>query len=141
MKPFFVDTSSWCAVYDRSDDYHHKAYSFWQKASKVLGALYTSDYIIDETLTLLKIRMGHKAAVEFGQLILASEVVKVVPVTPTRWQKAWELFVKYEDKDFSFTDCASFVIMQELGLKEAFAFDHHFEQMGFLLLPPSAVKP
>jgi hypothetical protein len=135
MKPFFVDTSGWCAVYDRSDDNHGKALAFWQKMAPSTGTLYTSDYVLDEALTLLRVRTGHTVAVEFGRLILASEVVKIIHVSASRWQKAWELFIKYGDKDFSFTDCTSFIIMQELNLKEVLAFDHHFRQMGFILLP------
>ena len=135
MKPFFVDTSGWCAVYDRSDDNHGKALAFWQKMAPSTGTLYTSDYVLDEALTLLRVRTGHTVAVEFGRLILASEVVKIIPVSASMWQKAWELFIKYGDKDFSFTDCTSFIIMQELNLKEVLAFDHHFRQMGFILLP------
>ncbi|MEW8958782.1 MAG: PIN domain-containing protein [Moorella sp. (in: firmicutes)] len=135
MKPFFVDTSGWCAVYDRSDDNHGKALSFWQKIASTAGTLYTSDYVMDETLTLLRVRTGHTSAVEFGRLILASKVVKIVPVSASRWKKAWELFIKFGDKDFSFTDCTSFIIMQELHLREVLGFDHHFRQMGFILLP------
>ena len=48
---------------------------------------------------------------------------------------AWELFVRHDDKDFLFTDCTSFVIMRELGLTDAFAFNEHFAQMGFRVWP------
>jgi len=135
MQPFFVDTSGWCAIYVRSDYYHSQAVAFWQKIASTTGTLYTSDYIMDETLTLLRMRVGHSAAVDFGRLVLSSNVVKIITVSTARWQRAWELFQKYEDKDFSFTDCTSFVIMQELNLRDALAFDHHFRQMGFTLLP------
>ena len=135
MKPFFIDTSGWCAVYDKSDKYHAAAFSFWQSAAAKLGVLYTSDYIMDETLTLLNIRINHAAAVEFGRTILSSKVVKVIPVTKPRWEEAWKLFVKYRDKDFSFTDCTSFVVMRELNLKEVLTFDKHFPQMGFINVP------
>lgn len=96
---------------------------------------YTTDYILDETLTLLRTRVDHKAAVEFGRIILSSRVVKVLPIIGERWRKAWRLFVKYEDKNFSFTDCTSFVVMKELRLPAALAFDHHFSQMGFITVP------
>ena len=46
-----------------------------------------------------------------------------------------DIFERYDDKDFSFTDCVSFVVMQENGIKEAFAFDEHFNQMGFIRNP------
>lgn len=42
---------------------------------------------------------------------------------------------RYEDREFSLTDCSSFVIMRREKLRQAFGFDHNFEQMGFLLWP------
>ena len=135
MRPFFIDTSGWCALYDRSDGQHHLASPFWAQTASRLGALYTSDYILDETLTLINIRISHAAAAAFGRAVLASKVIRVVPVTGSRWENAWEIFIKYNDKEFSFTDCTSFTIMQELNLKEAFTFDRHFPQMGFTSIP------
>ncbi|NSW90935.1 MAG: PIN domain-containing protein [Firmicutes bacterium] len=79
--------------------------------------------------------INHTSAVEFGRIILASKVIKIVPVTAERWENSWNLFVKYSDKNFLFTDCTSFIIMKELGLKEAFTFDRHFQQMGFSCVP------
>lgn len=135
MKPLFVDTSGWCAVYNRADTNHPRALSYWREIAGTAGLVYTTDYILDETLTLLRSRVGHEPAVTFGRTVLASEVVKVLPITPERWQRAWELFVRYSDKDFSFTDCTSFAVMNELKLPAALAFDHHFRQMGFITLP------
>lgn len=135
MKPFFIDTSGWCAVYDKSDDHHQTAFSFWNKAAARIGTVYTSDYIIDETLTLLNVRISHAAAVEFGRIILGSKVIKIIPVTTPRWEEAWKLFAKCSEKDFSFTDCTSFILMNELNLKEALTFDKHFQQMGFINIP------
>ncbi len=135
MKPFFIDTSGWCALYDKSDDNHNMALTFWSKTAVKTGTLYTSDYVMNETLTLFNVRINHTAAVEFGRIILASEVIKIIPVTSSRWENAWELFAKYNDKDFSFTDCTSFTIMNELDLKEVFTFDKHFQQIEFTNLP------
>lgn len=135
MKPLLIDTSGWCAVYNRSDINHHRACACWKQIAQTLGLFYTTDYILDETLTLLRTRVDHKAAVEFGRIILSSRVVKVLPIIGERWRKAWRLFVKYEDKNFSFTDCTSFVVMKELRLPAALAFDHHFPQMGFITVP------
>ncbi len=49
--------------------------------------------------------------------------------------KALAIFEKYDDKDFSFTDCVSFVVMRVMGIQEAFAFDEHFNQMRFIRKP------
>jgi predicted nucleic acid-binding protein len=52
-----------------------------------------------------------------------------------RAEKARGVFFRYRDKDYSFTDCTSFVVMQELKLKRALTTDHHFRQMGFEVVP------
>lgn len=134
-RPIFVDTSAWCALFDRADRQHARAKQYWESMAGRLGLVYTSDFVLDETLTLLRMRLGHAAAVQFGKLAQASKVVQVIPVSASRWEHAWSIFVRFEDKDFSFTDCTSFAIMQELSLREAMAFDHHFIQMGFTLVP------
>jgi len=131
----FADTGAWCALYDRSDVHHARASAFLQELKREKAQLITSDYVLDESLTLLRFRAGHKEAVDLGQWVLQSPLVKRINVDEKIWQSAWEMFVKYDDKAFSFTDCTSFAIMWQLGLPNAFAFDHNFEQAGLVLLP------
>ncbi len=100
--------------------------------------LTTSDYVFDETITLVRARGGHGAARALGDSLLKSQVVDLAEVTSQVRDQAWDLFVRHDDKDFSFTDCTSFVIMETLGLTDAFAFDEHFAQMGFRLWPRQA---
>jgi predicted nucleic acid-binding protein len=52
-----------------------------------------------------------------------------------RFEKARQVFFRYRDKDFSFTDCTSFVVMRERSLTHALTTDRHFRQMGFHMLP------
>jgi len=134
MRPF-ADTGAWCALYDRTDVHHASASAFLQKLKRQKVQLIISDYVLDESLTLLRFRAGHKEAVEFGRWVLQSPLVKVINVDEKIWQAAWEIFVRYDDKGFSFTDCTSFAIMRHLGLINALAFDHNFEQAGFVVLP------
>ncbi|KKM11373.1 hypothetical protein SY88_09065 [Clostridiales bacterium PH28_bin88] len=134
-RPLFVDTSGWCALYDCGDFRHPEAVELWHALAKTTGLLYTTDYVVDETITLLRVRVGHSPAVEFGKIVQSSKVIRIIPISAERWQRAWDLFVRYKDKEFSFTDCTSFAVMSELKLLEALAFDHHFTQMGFTTVP------
>ena len=131
----FADTGAWCALYDRSDIHHARASAFLQELKSQKTQLITSDYVLDESLTLLRFRAGHKEAVDLGKWVLQSPLVKLINVDEKIWQAAWDVFVRYDDKEFSFTDCTSFAIMRQLGLLNAFAFDHNFEQAGFVMLP------
>lgn len=60
--------------------------------------------------------------------------VEFIPSTRETNSAAWELFVRHRDKEWSLTDCVSFVIMRQRGLVNAFAHDIHFEQAGFVPL-------
>ena len=126
----FVDTSAWLALNDRNDQYHKKAVVKSTKIKKERIGLITSEYIVDESITLIRYRISHKASVIFGDSLFNSNIAKIADVTKNDLQRAWEMFRKFEDKELSFTDCTSFVLMKSLRLQEAFTFDSHFKQVG-----------
>lgn len=95
----------------------------------------TTDYVIDETLTLLRTRLGLDAAEEWWHMVAASRRVRHEPIDGNRAERARAIFFRYRDKDFSFTDCTSFAIMRELRLRAALTTDRHFRQAGFDLVP------
>ena len=127
----FVDTSAWIALHDRNDQYHDKAVSKALEIKKHRMELMTSEYIFDESITLMRFRTSHPAAVLFGESLLNSAIVRLVDITDEDRAKAWEFFKKYKDKELSFTDCTSFVLMKHMRLQKVFTFDKHFKQMGF----------
>ncbi len=97
----------------------------------------TSNYIIDETITLARMNLGHSASVKIGQKLWSETIANLVRVTPQDEENAWEIFVKYQDKTFSFTDCTSFALMERVGIIEVFSFDSHFTQYGDLVVLPT----
>ncbi len=129
----FVDTSAWLAVYDDRDERHRDAEHLTDRLKTLRAGLLLSDFVFAETLTLIRYRVGHPAAVRFGRLVLESRLAELVDVDEPLRRRAWNIFQRYDDKDFSFVDCASFAIMESWGLKTAFAFDRHFAQYGFEL--------
>lgn len=132
MKRVFVDTSAWYA-FARRDDPHHaeaaKAMKHWQ------GRLVTSDFIFDETVTLLRARAGHGAAVRVGEALFDPGIVEMVEILPDDIEDAWSHFVGHKDKAYSFTDCTSFAVMRRLRIPIALATDRHFKQAGFQVEP------
>jgi predicted nucleic acid-binding protein len=91
--------------------------------------------VVDETLTLLRMRLGLPAAERWWEQVEGSRVLRWESVDTTRAAKARALFFRFRDKGFSFTDCTSFVVMRELGLREALTTDRHFVQAGFGIRP------
>lgn len=127
----FVDTSAWLALNDKNDQYHSSASAKSMEIRKHRIELITSEYIIDESITLIRYRVSHQAAVIFGDSLFNSNIVRLKDVSTADRLSAWEMFRKFEDKEFSFTDCTSFVLMRNLKLQKAFTFDEHFRQMRF----------
>lgn len=135
MKPLFVDTAGWIACADEADPAHRKAIAARDAWLEGGGVCYTTDYVADETLTLLRFRLGLDAAETWWRQVEGSSRVRWESITLARADKARSLFFRYRDKDFSFTDCTSFVVMRELKLREALTTDHHFVQAGFSAKP------
>jgi hypothetical protein len=97
--------------------------------------LVTTDYVIDETLTLIRMRLGLVAAEAWWGQLDGSARVRWEWIDPLRADRARGVFFRHRDKDYSFTDCTSFALMRELKLGHALTTDHHFRQMGFQVLP------
>ena len=129
----FVDTGAWFASFVPSDP-DHAAAGAWLDANT--HALVTTDYVIDELLTLLKIRGELERALEIGPPLLRGAVCRLEWVTPADVAQAWQVFATYRDKGWSFTDCVSRVVIERLGIATAFAFDVHFRQFGTLTVVP-----
>jgi len=63
------------------------------------------------------------------------KILRILRVTPEIENVAWNIFKKYSDKDFSFTDCTSFALMKQEAMSTTFTFDKHFQQYGFQTVP------
>jgi uncharacterized protein len=135
MTPLFVDTAGWMACADASDPAHAGCRAARDKALRAGQLLLTTDYVVDETLTLLRVRLSLAAAEAWWRQVDGSARVRWERVDTARFERAVELFFQFRDKGFSFTDCTSFAVMRELRLAKALTTDRHFRQMGFDLVP------
>ncbi|MBI4690303.1 MAG: type II toxin-antitoxin system VapC family toxin [Nitrospirae bacterium] len=68
-------------------------------------------------------------------LLLSSPILEMVHISQEDFENGWTMFKKYMDKGFSFTDCVSFTVMEQMSIKEVLTFDEHFRQMSFVSLP------
>ena len=125
--PVFVDTGAWFPYFVRRDSDHAAAVN-WMRQNR--QPLVTTDYVLDELLTLLKLRESHRVAAAAGTALLDLSVTRLERIGESDFRAAWETFQQYSDKEWSFTDCTSRVVMQRLGVTHALAFDRHFEEFG-----------
>ena len=134
--PLFVDTSAWIALLDLSDGQHERASRFWHGCLAEGRRFLTSDYVLDESFTLLRRRRnGLKLATVLHDLVRESDLVVETEIGPELRELGWEIFVGFQDKVLSFTDCTSFALMRSRQLLEAFSFDADFQRAGFITRP------
>src|SRR5207237_9602870 len=115
------------ACADQADPAHRSAVKARDTWLREGGVLVTTDYVIDETLTLIRFRLGLSAAEAWWKQVEGSARVQWEPITLERAEKARHLFFRYADKEFSFTDCTSFIVMQQLKLKHALTTARHYK--------------
>ncbi len=137
MKPLrvFVDTGAWFAV-QATDDEHHTVAAETLRA--LLGhprILVTTNHVIGETYTLLRVTCGHAEAVRFLDLIAEATRLERFFVTAQIEVRSFDLLRRFSDQDFSFVDATSFAVMRAQRIRHAFAFDKHFATAGFLRIP------
>jgi hypothetical protein len=123
------------ACADAAEPVHQQAAAARDRWLEEGGLLVTTDYVADETLTLLRLRLGLDVAEAWWQQVDSSPRLRWEFITLARADKARGMFFRYADKEFSFTDCTSFVVMRELKLREVLTTDHRFTQAGFSILP------
>lgn len=130
----FIDTSAWIALYDRNDRYHKNAKKIWVEIINKKKQIYTTFDVLDETITLLRFRVGYKGSVDFGENVFESKIINIIEINTELRLKAREFYNKFSDKKLSFTDCTSFAAMSLLDIIKSFTFDKHFLQVGFNVL-------
>ena len=125
----FIDTGAFIALTDADDEYHQAAAAFYRNAKEKGTRFVTTNFVVCETINYLRARVSHRVAVLFREKLRKSGLTEIITVTPPVEEGAFDIFKRYSDNDFSFTDCTSFSVMKLLKLRRAFAFDRHFEQI------------
>ncbi|MFP4396442.1 MAG: type II toxin-antitoxin system VapC family toxin [Anaerolineales bacterium] len=141
LAPVFVDTWGWMALGYRREPRHDKVQAFYRKLRAQQIPIYTSDYVLDELITLLFRRESFTDSVRFVDGLFAATAqghLVMERVTSERFATAWELRKQFQDKPgISFTDLTSMAIMGDLGISHVLTEDAHFVQvgMGFFRAP------
>lgn len=132
----FVDTSAWYVLLSEKDVQHPEARGFFREiGGGKWGVPVTTDFVLDETFTLLRVRWGLAPVRRFVDLLRRSPTVRRVRISEPVFDASLELMLSHGDKNWSFTDCTSFVTMAETGISRAFTWDHNFTEAGFEILP------
>jgi predicted nucleic acid-binding protein len=135
MSKYFVDTSAYFALLNARDASHVAAVTIFRRLAHERAELYTSNFVLAETHRLLVNRTSRQLAFAFLHELEAGSTHLVWGSVGDE-QRARAILGTYVDKDFSYVDAVSFAMMERLHITQAFSFDDHFAQYGFLLLHP-----
>ena len=133
-KGVFVDTVAWVALINDKDTFHKRSIEIIKQLYRQNCILITTELIILEVANELRNPIYRNRVVKYINDLKKNKNVMIIPENTEFFQKGWLLYSTRDDKEWSLTDCISFIVMQEGSITEAFTNDHHFEQAGFIKL-------
>jgi uncharacterized protein len=133
-----IDTWGWLVLEDSRDPSHQAASRTYAEAVRSSGDVFTTNFVLDETISLLFRRRPFEEVARFTRGLLTSPSIGIEEITPARFRKAFDLRLMFRDKpDISFTDLTTMIVAQDLKVTDILTGDKHFIQagLGFRLLP------
>ena len=131
MKARFADTFYYLAVLNPNDAAHRRAVELRRSAG---GPTVTTAWVLTEAANSLAGPGLRGLFLRLFDQLEADQSVTVVPAAEALFDRGVAFYRSRPDKEWSLTDCISFVVMKERGIDEALTEDHHFEQAGFKAL-------
>jgi predicted nucleic acid-binding protein len=132
----FVDSSAFLSLEDPDEQSHEATTTAFRELVSSGAQLLTTNFVYDESYTLILTRLRRNRAVSWGESFRASKLIELVRVDEEHEQAAWQLILAFEDKDFSYTDATSFAVTRSLEIDEALSLDRHFREYGRLRVWP-----
>ena len=131
MRPIFVDTSYYVALFGPGDSHHDAAVHIGQS---LRIPIIVTEFVLVELGNIMSRVGDRQIVIDFILQLRADPDAIIIPASSVLFQLGYDLYSARGDKDWSMTDCTSFVVMRERGLTDALTTDHHFEQAGFNVL-------
>ena len=131
MKTFFADSFFYFALLNSTDAAHEQAEAFLDHFD---GRLVTTAFVLTELADGMADPLDRGTFIRLHEALSTDPSVTIVPADAALFADGLALYAQRPDKEWSLTDCISFVVMQRHGLTEALTGDHHFEQAGFTAL-------
>ena len=136
MRAVLVDSSAFLSLEDPDERSHARSLATLEDLVRAGPRLLTTNFVFDETYTLILTRLGRGRAVAWGQSFREGRLVQLLRVGEDHEARAWEIVLSFEDEDFSYTDATSFAVCESLGIQEAFSLDRHFRRFGAIRVLP-----
>jgi uncharacterized protein len=131
MMQVFADAFYFVARLNRRDQHHERVLSF---SRDLRARILTSDWVLMEVADALAESESRPRVSDFVSHLRRNAACEIVPASRELFDRALGLYHQHADKQWTLTDCASFVIMRERSVTDALTGDKHFEQAGFVAL-------
>lgn len=122
----FIDASFFCAFYNKNDALFEKASSYTELINH--QKIYTSNFILLESYTVISQRVTRKVAIEFGKAIQNMPGIKIIKIDQPLEETSWDIFKNIPDKNMSYVDCSIIATMKEHSIKQLLTFDSQFKK-------------
>ena len=130
----FADTSALMAIINRADALHPSAVALHHEFRTMRTPLVTSDWVLAEFLCVAARAPFRATATKAVALLKSSSRATIIEATRRDWDRAFDFFGQYHDKEWSLVDCTSMLICQDRNIRRVFTYDHHFRQFGLEVL-------
>jgi len=127
----FADTFYFLAIVNRHDAAHARARSV---AGELTDPILTTEWVLTELADAMSARRVRHLFLRLLEKLQADPNCTIIPATPSLFAEGVKLYARRSDKEWTLTDCISFVVMQQHGISRALTGDRHFEQAGFQAL-------
>jgi predicted nucleic acid-binding protein len=131
----FVNTSGWLALYNPNDPHHEAARALWARLQHEPVRFVTTDYVLDQVFSALKVFGSLHSAQAFRQVVYQSQLIRIFMVDSVIFDRAWRIFMDDEQPHWTFTDCINYAVIQYTGVTEVFTFDPGFSARGMVVIP------
>jgi uncharacterized protein len=131
MKPVFADTVYYLALTNPRDQFAAAATRFTVEFS---GSFITTAWVLTEVANSLARGPNRTLFLDMYRDLAGDRRVTIAPPSQDLFEQGIELYSQRPDKEWSLTDCISFIVMRQHGLADALTADHHYEQAGFTVL-------
>ena len=130
----FIDTAAFIGILVDKDENHKSAIKVMSDLRAKKARLFTTEAVLFELANALSAIEFRERVVSFIDTLRRLASVEIVPANAELFEKALRLYRERPDKEWSLTDCASFIVMKDRGISLAFTSDKHFDQAGFVKL-------
>lgn len=141
MRQVFLDTGYVLALEGSDDQFHEAAVTHWKQFTRQSPKLVMTSLVFAEIIALINGRGRYAKAIQVGRRLLEDPDIELIHVDERLFRAGWDFLGRHRDKRYSLADCVSFVLMRDRGIRQALAFDRHFEQGGFERLPADGSVP